>query len=111
MCALIRREPTHRVERRVMLDRGRDKARARRLGSRLAQNVPLIARLSASVPPDVKITSVGCAPNAPATRSRASSSKERADRPVACRLDAFPSRADASSHASRADARMGVVAA
>ena len=79
--------------------------------ARRAQKIPLTARLSLSVPPDVKITSDGRAPNAAAIRSRASSTRRRAVRPAACSDDAFPTWCAWAAYASTASASIGVVAA
>ena len=62
---------------------------ASKVGARVAAT-PLMNRLFASVPPLVKTTSVGCAPNAAATCWRARSMASRAARPYSCRLDALP---------------------
>src|SRR5690606_39493049 len=51
---------------------------------------PLIARLSASVPPAVHTTSLGRAPSAAASCSRASSSARCAALPGPCREEALP---------------------
>ena len=64
-----------------MLDAARDHpVRAGSLARRASQ-APLTARLSASVPPEVKTTSDGRAPSAAPIRSRASSTTARAARP------------------------------
>ena len=67
----------------------------RRRGSsaRRAHHRPFRARLSASVPPEVKTTSLGWAPSAAAIVSRDSSTVRRAARPEPCRDDALPVRA------------------
>ncbi len=85
----------------------------RRRGSaaRRAQNRPLTARLSASVPPPVKTISEGRAPSAAATDSRDSSTSRRAARPEACRDDALPSFASCAVIAATASGSIGVVAA
>ena len=62
------------------------------------QYAPLTARLSASVPPEVKITSAGCAPTWAAIDSRASSTTRRAARPEPCSDDAFPDPAELAGH-------------
>ena len=76
-----------------------------------AQNSPLIARLSDSVPPEVKITELGRVPRSAAMRSRASSTMRRVSRPAECSDEGLPTWALASSHRSRAAGSMGVVAA
>ncbi len=90
-----------------------DTTMRRRRGSvvRRPQNSPLTARLSASVPPAVKTTSLGRAPSAAATDSRASSTVRRAARPAACSDDGLPVRVSSSTNASRAAGDSGVVAA
>ncbi len=90
-----------------------DTTMRRRRGSvvRRPQNRPLTARLSASVPPAVKTTSLGRAPSAAATDSRASSTVRRAARPAACSDDGLPVRVSSSTNASRAAGDSGVVAA
>ena len=55
-----------------------------------SQNKPLIAKLFASVPVPVKITSIAAQPAAFAILSRASSNSFRTERPVLCKLEAFP---------------------
>jgi hypothetical protein len=73
---------------------------------------PMIARLFASVPPEVKNTSPGRAPSAAATLLRASSTIVRARCPAACTLDGFAAPASSASiSAARASARSGAVAA
>jgi hypothetical protein len=73
---------------------------------------PSTARLSPSVPPDVKQTSSGAAPRQLATRSRASSRAARASRPQRCVLDGLPKRGPKKGvMASRTSGRTGVVAA
>ena len=79
--------------------------------ARRAAHVPLTARLSASVPPEVKTTSDGRAPSTEAIRSRDSSTTARAARPVVCSEDALPTRAACSVSASTAAGSIGVVAA
>jgi hypothetical protein len=76
-----------------------------------AQYRPLTARLSASVPPLVKTTSLGRAPNTSASCSLDSSTTRRARRPALCSEDGFPSRASSSVIAAIASGRIGVVAA
>ena len=85
----------------------------RRAGSsaRRAQNRPLTARLSASVPPPVKTTSLGRAPSAAASVSRASSTSRRAARPEACSDDGLPTMPRHEVIASTASGSIGVVAA
>src|SRR5256886_14771164 len=58
--------------------------------SRAASAHPITARLSASVPPDVKITWPGSAPSAAAMLRFASSTPARAARPKRCGEDGFP---------------------
>ena len=60
--------------------------------ARRAQNRPFTARLSASVPPLVKITSLARAPNTSAICSRDSSTTRRARRPASCSDEGLPSR-------------------
>ena len=79
--------------------------------ARRARYSPWTARLSASVPPDVRITSVGCAPSAAAMRSRASSRCSLARRPEAWREAGLPGSAAASARAASAVGRTVVVAA
>ena len=79
--------------------------------ARRPQKMPLIARLSASVPPDVKMTSLGRAPRDFASVSRASSTARRAVRPAECSDDALPVRCASATNAASAAADMGVVAA
>jgi hypothetical protein len=50
----------------------------------------MMPRLSASVPPEVKITWFGSAPTAWATSRRACSMPARAARPKRCALEGFP---------------------
>ena len=78
---------------------------------RASQARPFTARLSASVPPLVKMTSPGRQPRAAATRSRDASTTLRADRPDACSEDALPTRASSSVMAAMAAGCIGVVAA
>ena len=73
--------------------------------------MPLIARLSLSVPPAVKMISDGRAPSRPASVSRAYSMRRRAPRPVVCSDDALPTVARAPTIASMAAGCIGVVAA
>ncbi len=79
--------------------------------ARRAQYSPLTARLSASVPPEVKMTSEGCAPAAAASTSRASSTARRARRPDPCSEDGLPVRANSRVSAARASGASVVVAA
>ena len=79
--------------------------------SRRAQYSPFTARLSASVPPLVKTTSLGRAPNTSASCSLDSSTTRRARLPAACSDDGFPSRVSSSVIAAIASGRIGVVAA
>ena len=58
--------------------------------SRAARAHPITARLSASVPPDVKITWPGSAPRASAMRRFASSTPARAARPKRWGEEGFP---------------------
>jgi hypothetical protein len=83
----------------------------RRPDSLPAQKAPLIARLSDSVPPLVKITSAGFAPTYAAISSRDSSTTRRADRPEACSDDALPILVSSRVTASTASGTIGVVAA
>ncbi len=76
-----------------------------------AQYRPFTARLSASVPPLVKTTSLGRAPNTSASCSLDSSTTRRARLPTACSDDGLPSRASSSVIATIASGRIGVVAA
>ncbi len=78
---------------------------------RRPQKIPLTARLSASVPPPVKSTSLGRAPTADASASRDSSTVRRAARPAVCRDEGLPVRASSAVIASSAADDMGVVAA
>ena len=84
-----------------------------RAGSSLrrCQYRPLTARLSDSVPPPVKRTSLGRAPRAAASVSRASSTSRRAARPDACSDDGLPVRPRHEAIASIASGTIGVVAA
>ena len=89
-----------------------DRIRTRRGSSpRRAQKMPLRARLSASVPPEVKTTSPGRQPSERAIVSRASSTTRRAPRPEACSELALPTAASWAVIASSATGRIGVVAA
>ncbi len=62
----------------------------RSIRSLAAKNTPKSAQLSASVPPDVKTTSVGSHPMSMATFSRAASTASRAAAPAQCALDGLP---------------------
>ena len=73
--------------------------------------MPLTARLSASVPPLVKITSDGRAPSASASCSRDSSTVRRACRPELCSEDGLPTRAIVADIAAMTSSSIGVVAA
>jgi hypothetical protein len=85
---------------------------ADRAGSRRARQGPSTARLSPSVPPEVKHSSSGAAPMQRATRSRASSSATRASRPQRCVLDGLPKRGPKKGCiASSTAGSTGVVAA
>ena len=63
------------------------------------------------MPPEVKISSLGCAPTAAAIASRASSTTLRAARPEPCSEDALPVRPSSRVMASTASGTIGVVAA
>src|SRR5512135_30542 len=79
---------------------------------RAASAAPTTARLSDSVPPDVKNTWVGSAPRALATCRRACSRPARAARPKRWALDGLPKVSPRyGSTASRTSGRTGVVAA
>jgi hypothetical protein len=67
--------------------------------------------LSASVPPDVKTTSLGRAFRALAIVSRASSTVRRAVRPEQCSEDGLPTPPNSRVITSIASGRIGVVAA
>ena len=74
--------------------------------------MPLIARLFASVPPEVKITSLWRIPKTAATRARASASACAALSPTVWWLDGLPyTPARYGSIASSTSGRTGVVAA
>ena len=81
--------------------------------SRAARAHPITARLSASVPPDVKITWLGSTPRASAMRRFASSTPARAARPKRCGEEGFPKASGPryGSIASSTSGRTGVVAA
>jgi hypothetical protein len=66
--------------------------------------------LLASVPPEVKITSAGKAPIRAATWRRALSISPRALRPTPCTADGLPPVRNASTMASNASGRSGLVA-
>ena len=109
--ALVLGEPLDGVQDGVVLDGAGQDPGPGRFGVRRAQYRPLTARLSASVPPEVKTTSLGRAPSASARVSRASSTVRRARRPAACSEEALPVTASCSVIASTASGSMGVVAA
>ena len=73
--------------------------------------MPATARLSDSVPPEVKSTSLGRAPSAAAIASRDSSTRRRAARPEVCSDEALPVADIASVMAATTSGRTGVVAA
>src|SRR6266545_1974330 len=80
-------------------------------GSR-ASTVPLTARLSASVPPEVNTTWEGAAPTRAATCSLAVSTAARAARPGPCWLDGLADgRSRSGSMAASASGRSGALAA
>ena len=79
--------------------------------ARRAQNIPLTARLSASVPPLVKMTSLARAPNTSAICSRDSSTTRRARRPALCSDEGLPNWASSSVIAAIDSGSIGVVAA
>ena len=81
--------------------------------SRAARAAPMMPRLSASVPPEVKMTWLGSAPTAWAISRRACSMPARAARPYRCELDGLPKvwLVRYGSIASSTSARTGVVAA
>src|SRR5207245_357207 len=81
--------------------------------SRDASAAPMIARLSASVPPEVKITWLGSAPSVSAMVRLASSIPARAARPNRWAEDGLPNASwpRYGSIASRTSGRTGVVAA
>jgi len=81
--------------------------------SRAARAAPTMPRLSASVPPEVKMTCDGSAPTAWATSRRACSSPARAVRPKPWALEGFPKAwwVRYGSIASSTSGRTGVVAA
>ena len=76
-----------------------------------AQWMPLTARLSASVPPEVNTTSPGRQPSACAIVSRDSSTTRRACRPEACSELGLPTSRRCAVIASTAAGTIGVVAA
>ena len=105
-------EVLDRVEHRVVLDAaGDDPVEGGVRAPRRASQAPLTARLSDSVPPEVKTTSDGRAPSAAPIRSRASSTTARAARPEVCSEEGLPTTADCSIRASSAAGSIGVVAA
>jgi hypothetical protein len=73
--------------------------------------MPLTARLSDSVPPEVNTTSLGRQPNACAIVSRDSSTTRRACRPDACSELGLPTSSRWAVIASTAAGTIGVVAA
>src|SRR5688500_4123857 len=74
--------------------------------------MPLTARLSASVPPDVNVTSPGLQPSTWATVSRATSSAVEAEPPSEWWLEGLPNSPVRKGHmASSPSRRTGVVAA
>ncbi len=73
--------------------------------------MPLTARLSDSVPPEVKTISLGRQLSAWAIRSRDSSTTRRAPRPEACNELGLPTSARREVIASMASGSIGVVAA
>src|SRR5690606_26473887 len=74
--------------------------------------MPLTARLSASVPPDVNTTSLARTPSTAAMRARASARASAARSPRVCELDGLPNSAVRYGHiASSTSRRTGVVAA
>ena len=79
--------------------------------ARRAQNRPLSARLSDSVPPEVNTTSPGRQLRARAIVSRDSSTTRRAARPLACSDDGLPSWVSCAVIEATASAYMGVEAA
>ena len=76
-----------------------------------AHSVPLTARLSDSVPPEVRTISLGRDPRHAAMRSRASSTTARAARPLVCSDEGLPTAPIVSAIASTTCGRTGVVAA
>ena len=85
--------------------------RAARVGRTAGAEDPATARLSDSVPPEVKSTSLGRAPSASAIVSRDSSTRRRAARPALCSDEALPVSDIASETAATTAGRTGVVAA
>ena len=81
--------------------------------SREASAAPTTARLSASVPPEVKITWFGSAPSASAIVRLAASIPARAARPKRCGEEGFPNASGPrnGSMASSTSGRTAVVAA
>ena len=71
--ALVRGQPVHGVEHRVVLDRAGQHPGAPGVGRPRGPEDALDSQVVASVPPPVKMTSDGRAPRAAAMRSRASS--------------------------------------
>ena len=108
------REVVGRLEDRLVLDRRQDQRRGRASRCRAAAAIamPLTARLLASVPPDVKMTSLGRMPRTRATRARASASASAAASPTVWWLDGLPNqRVRNGIIASSTSGRTGVVAA
>ena len=79
--------------------------------ARRDQSIPFTARLTASVPPPVKVTSIGSTPRVAAMRARDSSSRARADWPEEWIDDGLPTTSSASTYRSRTARGMGEVAA
>jgi len=107
----MRHEEIDTVQHGVVLDQADQQSHPPGSASRRAQKVPLTARLSDSVPPEVNSTSEGRAPRAWAIASRDSSTTRRPPRPEVCREDAFPTLDIWSVIASIASGSIGVVAA
>ena len=70
-----------------------------------------MAQLSLSVPQEVKYSSAGAHPKAPAMVSLSSFTRRAASRPYPYREEGFPNRPRASVMASAASGRTGAVAA
>ena len=102
-----------RREDRLVLDRADHGAHRGPVVPRREARAPTIPRLSASVPPEVKITWFGSAPTACATSRRACSIPARAARPNRWALEGLPKPCSVrkGSIASRTSGRTGVVAA
>ena len=75
------------------------------------QNKPLIARLFASVPVEVKIISLGAHPAAAANSSLAASKSFLTERPAECSDEAFPNFFTCFVNAESELSTIGVVAA